>query len=261
MFFAVTPSRALLSDTNEELINAFKFVREDPKWIAARLKKLSVDADTYYRIRDSSPRSHRGRAVRFIYLNRTCYGGIYRTSKKGNFNVPYGGGSRTPISLWRDGVLDRASRALNTGICVLMQGDFERWLADAKKGDVVYCDPTYQGPTRLTFDRYGKKVFAWADQRRLATSAKAAMRKGAVVIVSNAATTDLSALYGDAIQIELVKRKAIGNKSLNERSPRELLAIFDPLERRDFWLTDVFQQASITVGAGEDDPAWRQAAE
>ena len=110
MFFAVAPKRSTLSDINDELINAFKQVREHPKYIANRLRNLPVDANTYYRIRDSSPRSDRGRAVRFIYLNRTCYGGLHRTNLKGKFNVPYGGGSRTPITLWRDGVLARLIR-------------------------------------------------------------------------------------------------------------------------------------------------------
>jgi DNA adenine methylase len=263
MFFAVAPQRSILSDVNEELINAFKQVRQDPKYIANMLRKLLVDAETYCRIRESSPRSDRGRAVRFIYLNRTCYGGLHRTNLKGKFNVPYGGGSRTPTCLWRDGILDRASRVLNSGSCVLKKADFETPLIGAREGDVVYCDPTYQGTKRLSFDRYGERVFGWADQKRLVASAKGAVRKGATVIISNVATSELSDLYGDAIQIELVKRKAIGNRALNESSPRELLAVFDPLHRREFWLREVFPSLKRpgATDACEEHLAWRQAAE
>lgn len=263
MFFAVAPQRSVISDVNDELINAFEQVREDPKYIANRLRKLTVNADTYYRIRENSPRSDRGRAVRFIYLNRTCYGGLHRTNLKGKFNVPYGGGSRTPICLWRDGILDRASTVLNSGSCVLKRSDFEMPLIGARAGDVVYCDPTYQGTKRRTFDRYGKRVFEWADQKRLAETAERAMRNGAVVIISNVATPELSELYRDAIQIELVRRKAIGNRALNESSPRELLAIFDPLGRQKFWLSEVFARlmGSNTTDTVEEHLSWRQAAE
>ncbi len=145
---------------------------------------------------------------------------------------------------------------------MLKKADFETLLRDARKGDIIYCDPTYQGSKRLTFDRYGKTVFDWADQKRLAASARSAMRNGATVIVSNVAIAEISELYTDAIQIELMRRKAIGNRALNESSPRELLAVFDPIQRQ-YWLTDVFPsliRSSVAAAAKEHD-GWRQAAE
>ena len=88
------------------------------------------------------------------------------------------------------------------------------------------------------------------------------MRNGATVIVSNVAIAEISELYTDAIQIELMRRKAIGNRALNESSPRELLAVFDPIQRQ-YWLTDVFPsliRSSVAAAAKEHD-GWRQAAE
>lgn len=263
MFFAVAPQQSVLSDLNEELINAFRQVRHDPKYIISRLKRLRVDAATYYRVRNSSPGSDRGRAVRFIYLNRTCYGGLHRTNRQGKFNVPYGGGSRTPVSLWRDDILNGASRALNSGYCKLKQADFETLLITAKPGDTIYCDPTYQGTKRLAFDRYGATVFGWSDQERLASAARHAMRKGATVLISNVATEELRELYSDAMQVEMVRRKAIGNRAINESSPRELLVVFDSLQRRNFWMRDVFPHLNgSNIGQAAQEPyAWREAAE
>src|SRR5262249_24543872 len=102
MFFALGPSRSIISDINDELINCFIQVRDAPDYLLSKLSRIPVTAAAYYSVRDSSPKSDRGRAIRFIYLNRTCYGGLHRTNLRGEFNVPYGGGSRTPIALWRD---------------------------------------------------------------------------------------------------------------------------------------------------------------
>src|SRR5262249_5252509 len=140
MFFAVAPRAASLSDLNEELINCFRQVRDRPETLLRRLRLIPVSKKAYYALRDSSPTTDTERAVRFIYLNRTCYGGLYRTNLKGEFNVPYGGGSRTPAVLWEQQLLQRSSSVLRRGVCDLRVGDFEQLLQYASKGDVVYCD-------------------------------------------------------------------------------------------------------------------------
>jgi len=103
MFFAIQPTIAVLSDINAELIDTYRMVAAEPKRLIRDLQKLAVDAETYYRIRSWEPKTAYDRALRFIYLNRTCYGGLYRTNRQGKFNVPFGGGSRTPEVLWRKG--------------------------------------------------------------------------------------------------------------------------------------------------------------
>jgi len=242
MFFALSPTKSILSDTNRELIECFKQVRDDPAPILSSLRRIPVSADDYYEARRSTPKTVRGRTVRFIYLNRTCYGGLHRTNLRGEFNVPYGGGSRSPIALWRDGILNEASRALRKSRCLLRCNDFEESLEKAGEGDVVYCDPTYHGMNRDTFDRYGETIFGWQDQERLKYAAKNAMRRGAVVLISNSITEQLGELYASALQLKLRRSRAIGNKAINKNAHNELLAIYDPQHRTDFWISSLFQQ-------------------
>lgn len=243
MFFAVAPSKSIISDANSDLINCFIQVREAPDFLLSRLSRIPVTAADYYAVRCSSPRTDRGRAIRFIYLNRTCYGGLHRTNLRGEFNVPYGGGSRTPTALWRDGLLHNASRVLRQGRGLLLCGDFEERLDEARRGDVVYCDPTYHGVGRDTFDRYGTSIFGWDDQVRLKDAAIAAMRRGVVVLISNSVSDELSELYGSALQLQMRRSKSIGNKALTERAHRELLAVYDPFQRNEFWFSALLRIA------------------
>src|SRR5207245_8694272 len=92
VFFHLAPRRAVLSDANAELVNAYKYLREHAEEIEHCLARLQArhNADLYYRIRDTQPTDPFDQAVRFIYLNRTCFNGIYRVNRKGAFNVPIG---------------------------------------------------------------------------------------------------------------------------------------------------------------------------
>lgn len=96
MFFATEPAQAILSDVNSELISARVQVRDSSDELLGLIRALPVDAQTYYKVRADRRGSDIERAAWFIYLNRCCYGGLYRTNRRGEFNVPFGGGSRTP---------------------------------------------------------------------------------------------------------------------------------------------------------------------
>ena len=164
LFFSVAPKRAVLSDINEELINTYQTAEDCPYEIIQSLKKLRVCSATYERIRYSNPQDRIERAVRFIFLNRTCYGGLHRCNKNGDFNVPYGGGSRTPKFLWEKGVLKVASEVLREAKIRYYVSDFEDVIEEAKSGDIIYCDPTYATTERAQFDHYNGNIFAWEDQ-------------------------------------------------------------------------------------------------
>src|SRR5262249_2880081 len=112
MFFATQPRSAVLSDTNRELINAFRQVAKYPVQIKRRLARLKTNKKEYQRLRSQDPYTPMGRAVRFIYLNRNCWGGLYRENKNGTFNVPYGGGSRNHKALTRGSALETAAKFL-----------------------------------------------------------------------------------------------------------------------------------------------------
>jgi site-specific DNA-adenine methylase len=113
---------------------------------------------------------------------------------------------------------------------VLVVANFAQSLGRAGRGDVVYCDPTYRKRTRQHFDRYGATLFGWGDQQRLALAATAAVRRGALVIVSNASCFGVSQLYSEALILEVHRRKGLGpGDAVTTRA--EYLFVLDPLER------------------------------
>ena len=195
MYFALAPERALLGDNNQDLIETFGVARDNPEGLAKRLVTLPVTPEEYARVRASRPRSPLARATRFIYLNRTCYGGLHRTNQAGSFNVPYGGGERNARKLVESGILHQAAICLQSTKLELYAGDFIRLITRAHEGDVVYCDPTYRAVTRNAYDRYGPQIYSWDDQIRLATSLRGAAERGALVLVSSLAWSGLSDLF------------------------------------------------------------------
>jgi DNA adenine methylase len=194
VFFCLNPAKAVLSDINDDLINAYRQVRDRPNTIIRHIKKEKVTKKNYYRIRRLRLCSPLTRSARFLFLNRTAFGGIYRMNARGEFNVPYGGGERTPEALWEQNLLTNASKALKGS--ALLTADFEEVMGMASKGDVIYCDPTYTvAHENNGFLRYNEKNFSWNDQKRLNKAARRALVRGATVIVSNAAHASLRELY------------------------------------------------------------------
>lgn len=215
VFFELRPRRAVLSDINPDLVNTYILVRDSAKKIVAQLKRLPVNKRVYDRLREAEPDDPVLRAVRFLYLNRTAFGGIYRLNLDGKFNVPYGGGDRTPKILWEKPLLKNASEALATA--ELRETDFEPILDGAKKGDVVYCDPTYTvAHDRNGFVRYNERNFSWEDQARLAASAHRARRRGACVIVSNANHRTIRDLYPGAL-FSVQQRSSLVSTDISKR--------------------------------------------
>lgn len=180
MYLAVKPKKAVLSDSNKGLIDFLRIVRKQPEAVVRSVWRFSNDCDCYYRVRDSHPRSEVGAAAKFLFLNRTCWGGIYRLNRRGEFNVPFGNSGR-PICKLSNVVT--ASKAFNAAR--LACSDFEAVTEMAGLGDVVYADPPYT--TRGAgngFVRYNERIFQWKDQLRLASAAKLAAERGAFVAVS-----------------------------------------------------------------------------
>jgi DNA adenine methylase len=157
LFFALQPPRAILADINRELIITYTALREDSLGIAQKLERMANHPRSYYRVRKINPESldPAARAARFIYLNRFCFNGLYRTNKTGQFNVPYGGiGSGTLPT--RD-VLAKCSKLLKRA--TLIPGDFEETLAQVRTGDFVYMDPPYSTKSKRVFKEYDSAIF------------------------------------------------------------------------------------------------------
>ena len=226
VFFALQPTRAHLSDVNEDLVNTYVRVKNRPHQLIHQLKQLSVNKSTYNRLRDMNPTRKVDRAVRFLYLNRTAFGGMYRLNKQGSFNVPFGGGERTPEPLWEEDLLIDASRTLQTA--TLGTGDFDDLLAGAGAGDLVYCDPTYTvAHNNNGFIRYNEKNFSWDDQRRLASTCHRLARSGATVLVSNADHDDIISLYRAPRAYRLDRLSLLCPDSKKRKPTTELLCVFN----------------------------------
>ncbi len=231
VFFSLVPERAVLTDVNAELVNTYRVVRDNHESIISRMRGLRVSKDAYGKTRESRPRTPLSRAIRFLYLNRTAFAGIYRLNQDGEFNVPYGGRQRTPAVLWERELLLRAASVLKSGV-TLRVTDFEKSMNKAGKGDVVYCDPTYSvAHDNNGFLRYNERIFSWSDQERLARAAKAAAKRGATVVVSNAHHHSLRTLYVGARTLTLHRPSCVSATSAGRRRVAEYLFILPGSKR------------------------------
>jgi len=227
VFFHLLPEKAVLADINSDLVLAYQTVQSEYEAVLEEVRAMDVSKQEYYRIRAMVPRTNITKTARFLYLNRTAFGGMYRLNSNGQFNVPFGGGQRTPAPLWERDLLKNASDALH-GITI-MCADFEQTINMAGAGDVIYCDPTYTVThDRNAFVRYNEKNFSWADQKRLAKAAKAAVVRGATVLVSNAHHSSIRELYLDAQVRHLKRRSLVSTDPAKRCEVREYLFIMTP---------------------------------
>ena len=190
--------RATLSDANEDLITTYQVVKGDVEALVDKLREHAskhrerkgrkyADGSTYYlKVRSSEPTDPVETAARFVYLNKTCYNGLYRVNKSGRFNVPEGSYANPDICNAER--LRRASEALFDA--TIRWGDFER-VVSPNEGDVIYCDPPYDG----TFTSYHPAGFGGDAQTRLRDAANTWRKKGARVVLSNADTPAMRGLY------------------------------------------------------------------
>jgi DNA adenine methylase len=226
VFMGLAPSDAVLSDINAELMITYAQVRYRPKQLKAALRSLRVDTETYARFRADSPTSSLETAVRFLYLNRTAFGGMYRLNRDGGFNVPFGPG-RSPATLWMTDALEAAARRLKGS--TLRVADFADQIQLAVDGDLVYCDPIYSvAHNDNGFVRYNEAAFKWDDQRRLADSARKAAGRGALVLVSNADHAEVSRLYGDAARFVFHRQSRLCPNVAYRRLTSETLFALGP---------------------------------
>lgn len=166
LFFALKPPRAILGDLNPELIATYIEVKYRMGAVLKALKRLKpFDEELYNTLRSQEPTklSAPARAARFIYLNRHCFNGIYRTNLLGQFNVPYSGVRCGGFP--RDEVFQKCSRRLKDARFV--RGDFEKVLAQAQTGDFVYMDPPFAVRERRVFRQYHPDTFTPEDIARL----------------------------------------------------------------------------------------------
>ena len=224
--FARRIDRAILSDTNEELVLTYQVVKNDVEALIGQLwqhkrkheeraGQTYEDGKTYYlRVRDAAPSDPIEIAARFIYLNKTCYNGLYRVNSKGKFNVPEGRYKNPDIC--NVDRLREASQALQNA--TIRVGDFAS-IVQPGRSDLVYCDPPYDG----VFTSYQASGFGGSDQERLRNAANGWMRSGARVVLSNADTPAMRKLYSDFQIHEATAPRPINSKSTDRGNAAELI--------------------------------------
>lgn len=164
LFFAIKPHKALLSDINSDLIHTFKQIKNYPKKIANAVAEIPVEKNIYNEIRKQKSEELKAfeRAVRFTYLNRNCFNGVYRTNQKGEFNVPMG---------TRTGDIPDESRFVRCAVALknaeLISKDFESLVNDIQKDDFVYLDPPYAKKGYKGRGEYGPGAFQYEDLERM----------------------------------------------------------------------------------------------
>lgn len=190
------PERVILGDRNPWLIETYQVVQRDVDGLIERLREHHArhDRDHYYAVRAQEPDNPLDRAAQLIYLNKTCFNGLYRINRSGRFNVPLGRPSHTPPNIADEPTLRAASRVLQGAQWHI--GDFEDLLRDLGPGDAAYLDPPYVPLTDTSsFTAYDGFEFQHADQARLASLAAQAVDRGARVVASNHDTSEVRKLY------------------------------------------------------------------
>ena len=219
LFFYLLPSRAVLLDTNEELVNLYRQIRTDVDALLSLLREMKKahSEEFYYKTRAAAGETLTPleRAARTVYLNKTCYNGLYRVNSKGRFNVPFG--RYTNPTIVDEENLRRAAKALSTADVV--HADFESVLDRAQAGDFVYFDPPYD-PLSVTssFTGYTKNAFGRADQKRLAETFRELDNRGVHCVLSNSDTPFVRSLF-DGYDIEALQVPRFINSKAEKRGP------------------------------------------
>ena len=228
VFLDLQPSKAVINDINYELINCYKVIRDKPEELILELSKFKNTEEDFYRIRNwdkeenYKKRSDAEKAARTIYLNKTCFNGLYRVNSKGFFNVPYGK-YKNPAFVNKENI-DNLSKYLKSADITLLNKDFEEVLKDADKGDFVYFDPPYFPLNKTSsFTSYSKDGFTEKDQIRLKEKIDELTDNGVLCLVSNSCCDFIKDLYKKYEIIEISAKRNINSEGSKRQPVKEVL--------------------------------------
>ncbi|MBT3363114.1 MAG: Dam family site-specific DNA-(adenine-N6)-methyltransferase [Chloroflexi bacterium] len=231
LFFYLCPQKAVLSDSNSDLINAYQIVRDNVKALINALKHYNNDEDLYYQIRGMEPEllDPIDRAARMIFLNKTCFNGLYRVNKQGKFNVPFG--KRKNPKICDEINLLAAHEALQN--VELVCADYKSTIKQyAKKGDFIYIDPPYHPVGEYSdFKRYTKERFFEEDHVELRDVFIQLIENECLPLITNSNTPYILKLY-EAFDYEVVNtRRNISSNALTRANGQDLI-VFPPANIR-----------------------------
>ena len=223
VYFNLNHSKSIISDSNEELIITYKQVKNNIEDVIRILEKYENNEEFFYKMRalDVSRISHSERAARLIYLNKTCFNGLFRVNKKGDFNVPYG--KRNGAFLNKENLKGASLYLQETDI---YHADYKVVLNKfAKKGDFIFLDPPYQPVGKFSdFKRYTKEFFYENDQIELAEIFKDLTNKGCYVMLTNSDHPLILDLYRD-FHIETIETKRMISSDPNTRTGVDIIVL------------------------------------
>ena len=238
LFFAIytrnKPIKAHLSDINDELINTYRVIKEIPEALIEllsifRLKynNSSNPSKYYYYMRQWRPSNAVERAARLIFLNKTCYNGLYRVNSRGEFNVPFGRYKRPNILNAQN--LREVSSALRDTDASLDNTDYKTSLSRCKKGDFVYLDPPYQPKSKSSsFTNYAPGGFSETDQEELAEGFAKLVDRGCLAVLSNSDTNLTRRLFRAFRMIRMKVNRPINSVGTGRTGYEELIVLGVP---------------------------------
>ena len=213
--------KCIISDLNSDLVLAYATIRDNVDDLISSLKQhekyYQKDSKSYYySVRESAPKKEIEKTSRLLFLNRTCFNGLYRVNSKGKFNVPLG--KYTNPNIVNEENLRSVSHVLKSSKVKIQCRDFEAVLRDVKKGDLVYFDPPYQPVTETAnFTSYTNKNFTYDDLNRLFELCTKLDKKGCNVLLSNSNSKEVVDIFSKK-PWKISKIKA--NRSINSNSTK-----------------------------------------
>ena len=230
MLFDLQPKKAIVNDLNSELINVYKTIKSFPTELVEELRKFSNDEETFYNIRNIDrdktkyqELSNIQKAARIIYLNKTCFNGLYRVNNAGEFNSPFGRYKNPNIV--NDKTIYAVSKYFNTADITFKNGDFEECIKEIQKDSFVYLDPPYDPISKTSnFTGYNQGGFSDEEQIRIKNMCDRLNENGIKFLLSNSATPFIKELYKDYI-IDIVSAKRSVNSKADKRGEIEEVLI------------------------------------
>ncbi len=230
VLFSVQPSRAIVNDLNGDLITVYEIIRDDVDALIESLKRHENTPDYFYNIRnlDRDKASYQSmskveKASRLIYLNKTCFNGLFRVNSLGEFNAPFGH-YRTP-NIVNEPVLRAVNKYFNSSTISFFNEDFSETLRRVGKGSFVYLDPPYDPVSdTANFTGYNRGGFDKREQVRLKECCDELTRRNIKFLLSNSATQFIKELYSE-YDITIVSAKRAINSDATKRGAVEEVLI------------------------------------
>lgn len=223
LFFNLPVKNAILSDINKELTITFRQVKNNVHNVYENLVKEEISKNNFLRLRNTDPETldYCGRAARFLYLNRFCFNGLYRTNSKGKFNVPFSENSNNKFLDYKYFI--KYSRKLQRSKIIC--DDFENIIKNnVRMNDFVYLDPPYSLRERTLFDEYSPNSFRFNDVDRFSNTLKTINDRGAFFVISYSYRKEIVELFEEWNLKKVIVQRNIAGFSRNRRKSAEIIA-------------------------------------